>query len=173
MLPNHLMDFVIIPTLKEMGKVRKVFDSEDAQMLMLATACHESECGKYLRQVNNRGGYSTAWGIYQCEPETHDWLLSWCSRDDNRDILNLVNRVLLPDFTPISQLASNLVYATIMCRLRYYLSSLPLPDGDDIDAIANYWGKFYQTGDKDLDQLNSKEKFFITHCKLYAPGYFG
>lgn len=61
-LPAHLRDLIIRPTLVEMGHY-----SPAAEALLLGTAAHESHGGRYLSQI--RG---PARGIYQMEPATHD-----------------------------------------------------------------------------------------------------
>jgi hypothetical protein len=43
------------------------------------------------------------------------------------------------------QLATNLCYATAICRLVYYRRREALPPADDLAGLAAYWKLFYNT----------------------------
>ena len=44
-----------------------------------------------------------------------------------------------------TELVHNLKYATIMARIHYLRVPVPLPKFDDINSLANYYKKFYNT----------------------------
>ncbi|MAZ39686.1 MAG: hypothetical protein CMF49_06160 [Legionellales bacterium] len=168
---QHLYDLVIMPALNELAEARTVLGSRIAKKLVLATACHESACGTYLRQINNDGHYSVARGIFQVEPPTHQWIFNKLMTDDWRDIREKVFNTAYPTLDD-DRLIYDLNYAAKICRLRYYLAPAALPESDDLFHLANYWGKYYQTQDKDLNHLSEKEKTFIAHCKKYGGEIF-
>ena len=64
MNPKQLRELVIRPTLHALGMW-----SQAAEDLMLGTACQESHCGKYIRQVGCSGNIG-AFGIWQMEIAT-------------------------------------------------------------------------------------------------------
>lgn len=53
-----------------------------------------------------------------------------------------------PDGSPDKQqqLATNLAYATAMCRIRYYRAPAAMPsDPNDVNALGTYWKQYYNT----------------------------
>lgn len=104
--------------------------SEAAVALLLGTAATESGFGTFLRQV----GKGPALGAFQMEPTTFD---------------DLVSRRALK-FPPLhgrraSQLETDLELAILMARLKYMDDPKPLPDADDVHAMAKYWKKCYNS----------------------------
>lgn len=164
---KHLYELVIMPALNELAEARTILGSRIAKKLVFATACHESACGTYLRQFSNDGKYTVARGIFQVEPVTHQWIFNRLMREDWKDIKNFVFNTQYP-YLDNDRLVYDLNYAAKICRLRYYLAPDALPADDSLFSLANYWGKYYQTEDKDLDNLSEKEKTFIAHCKKYG-----
>lgn len=159
---QQLRDYVITPTLSEIR-----LWSPSAEQLLLATAAHESHCGEYLKQIGGR-----AVGIFQCEPATH--------RDIFENYLfkrqDLYQRVmgLLPDFltNPTGyvddiNLIGNLFYATAICRIHYLRVPEPMPRLNDMDAMADYWGRHYQTD----NNAEKKQQFREDWAKYVAPVY--
>lgn len=130
--PYHLREYVIKPTLKE-------FDlwSKSAENLLMGTAAQESKLGHYLKQING-----PALGIYQMEPATYTDILA------NVLIRAQINRPILQNYK-FSDNSDPLIYdlqlATLMCRLQYWRWKEPLPDANDIEGLANYWKKYYNT----------------------------
>ena len=132
--PSDLKDEVISPTLDAMG-----MDSRSAVSLLMGTAAHESRLGHFLKQV--RG---PARGIFQMEPATHDDI--WRNYLDRRPPLMVrVEQFLAPAPSRTQQLSTNLVYATAMARIHYWRVPEPLPAWDDIDALARYYKKYWNT----------------------------
>lgn len=132
--PVQFRELVVRPTLDSLG-----LWSPSAEALVLGTAIHESRL-TYLRQ--NGGG--PALGLYQIEPATH--------ADLYRNYLDLrpefkerARRWLASWPDPHSQLATNLAYATAICRLLYHRVPALLPAAGDIDALAAYWKAHYNT----------------------------
>ncbi|WP_208110244.1 hypothetical protein [Methylocaldum gracile] len=131
----QLRDLIIRPTLDALGMYSKA-----AEQLLLGTACHESECGQWLKQ--RWGG--PALGIYQMEPATHgDILNNWLMH--NADLYGRVMRVIGDGRFSADRLVYDLRYATVFCRLHYRRRPEPLPEAGDWPAIAAYHKRFYNT----------------------------
>ncbi|MDB4312143.1 hypothetical protein N9937_01805 [bacterium] len=145
--PRHLRELIIKPVLKMMELY-----SPAAVNLVLGTACVESDCGKYLKQLD--GG--PALGIYQMEQVTHRSL--WVDvLEYNDHLADLINDYLVSSFydyedeetenidSTFKELSGNMYYATAMCRLQYMRFEEPLPHPNDIEGLAKYWKKYYNT----------------------------
>lgn len=135
---QHLRRYVIVPALKAIG-----LHSLAAENLVLGTACQESGGGQYLAQL----GGGPALGIFQMEPATHDdiWrhFLAYDATLANRVINMGASGLGVPP--PSSLMTWNLRYAAAMCRIHYRRVSAPLPDANDIWALAEYWKRYYNT----------------------------
>ena len=133
---------VIKPALEKLG-----LWSIAAEELVLGTAIVESAL-IYLRQ---HGG-GPALGIFQMEPATlHDCYDNYL--DYRADLKAKVDGFLAaqpanPDGTPDkdAQLATNLAFATALCRIRYYRAPAAMPsDPNDVNGLAAYWKQYYNT----------------------------
>ena len=109
---------------------RRGLHSRAAENLLLGTAAQESAFGTYLMQ---RGG--PAIGVFQMEPNTFDGLRGR----------------FIPTFPELvtrdkaGMMESDLDFAAFMCRLRYKVDSMPLPDAANVKALAEYWKRVYNT----------------------------
>ncbi len=132
--PEHFRIYVIRPTLE-----RIALWSQSAENLLLGTALTESGGLKWLHQL----GGGPALGLYQMEPATHDdhWQNFLAYRPGLRE---RVESVLAPG-DKLDQLMTNLAYATAMARVHYLRDPEPLPAADDIEAMAHYWKRVYNT----------------------------
>ena len=154
--PAHLLAEVIEPTLLHVGLY-----SLSAARLVLGTALVESRAA-YLRQ-HPRG---PALSIYQIEPPTFRWLW-WEWLPEHRPGLRercaeLVGAWRATD--PGRDLASNLCFATAMCRIRYLAVPAALPGAADLEGQARYWKRYYNTsGGK------GRAEDYIAAYKKYAP----
>lgn len=134
---GQLREHIIWPVLEDMGLA-----SESAVELLILTAATESHMGKYIKQV--RG---PALGIYQMEPQSHDdvWenFLHY-----KADLSAKVRKWELEQAFPYDnsyQMAGNLYYATAMARVFYLRFDKRLPDHNDIEGLAQYWKKYWNT----------------------------
>jgi hypothetical protein len=130
---------LITETLKESGLYSKA-----AVNLLLGTAAQESHLGRYIRQLKG-----PALGIFQMEPRTHDdiwenFLKYKLKKIEPRFKVGTVNRFHTNSATP-DALVFDLKYAIIMCRLHYFRVSERLPKHDDIEGLARYWKRHYNT----------------------------
>ena len=132
--PNQLRSLIIQPALQAIG-----LWTPAAEQLVLGTACQESMCGTYIKQL----GKGPALGIYQMEPATHNDLhVNFLAF--KRDLNVKVNNLSL-GIAKAEELIWNLNYATAMCRVHYFRIKAPLPAVHDIRAQARYWKKYYNT----------------------------
>ena len=134
---KQFLNTVIKPSLQDMNA-----DSLDARALLLCTAAHESHLGTYLKQQEG-----PALGVYQMEPFTY------------RDIVQnyLAYRIPLSEkilkkggfkiFPFSSELATNLKWSTYFARLHYMRIPEALPSYQNVEQIAQYWKKYYNTMD--------------------------
>lgn len=153
----QLRDLVIIPTLKALDAY-----SESAVNLLLGTCAQESSMGEYLHQV--RG---PALGIFQMEAPTHDDLwknyLSYSLKYSTR-IRGLMNDNAKAN--PAHELITNLSYATAMCRMHYMRVKASLPTADDIQGLAVYWKRHYNT-----EKGKGRMEDFIKNWDHYVAPY--
>ena len=157
---GQFKEHIIIPTLTKMGMM-----SESAVNLLLGTALVESGL-KYIKQI----GGGPALGVYQIEPATlHDLYKNYLVRKPkNERFLNEIVNWRTSEwrtsydgkFTSIrgadtptdeiweyleSSLIGNLFYGTAIARLIYRRRPEPLPEADDVHAMAHYWKSWYNT----------------------------
>ncbi len=129
---SQLSDCIINPVLRILE-----LDAPPAPQLILGTAAVESQMGRYIKQING-----PALSLYQIEPATRDDLFTHFLPAHPK-LLATVNWLKIPHFP--NQLPGNLYYATAICRLIYYRVPEALPEPGDIEGLAKYWKKYYNT----------------------------
>lgn len=132
---KQLREYIIQPVLKEIGCY-----SKNAEELLLLTAAQESHLGTYLHQLD----VGPAKGIYQMEPSTHDDIWENFLRYRKR-LSGKVQQYELSKPNNADQMAGNLYYATAMARCHYLRFSESLPEHNDIEGMAQYYKKYYNT----------------------------
>lgn len=125
-------------------------NTPSAVELLLGTAAQETHLGTYLRQV--RG---PAFGVFQCEPTTFQWLQE--KFQEQYPVLK---------GRDVSELEFDLRLAILMARLRYRIVSKPLPDPTSPQAMAEYWKRFYNGGELG----KGKTEDFIANYKRFVLG---
>lgn len=114
--------------------------SDAAVNLLLGTAAQESAFGTYLRQ---RGG-GPALGVFQMEPDTARDI--WTNYIYFRmELADLIWHTTGEAGHSDRALESNIAYQVVMARLHYRRESEPLPAADDIEGMARYWKRHYNT----------------------------
>ena len=126
---QQLRKYIIRPTLELIG-----YHSEASEELLMLTAAAESELGHYIHQVNG-----PALGIYQMESQTHDDI--WGNWLKYKSLAGIVSSL----GTESKDLIGNLYYATAMTRCHYLRVPEALPKANDIEALAQYHKKYYNT----------------------------
>lgn len=124
--PNQLFEYIVQPTLKEIDMY-----SKSAAALVMGTCAQESDMGTYIKQLN--GG--PAIGIYQMEPATFSDVMDYITRKGKIKIFHNSSEQLLYD----------LKFATTMCRVFYWRFEERLPEHNDVEGLARYWKKYYNT----------------------------
>lgn len=111
--------------------------TDNAINLLVETACQESACGKYIKQING-----PACGIFQIEPNTaKDIIKNFVSYKPN--IRSKLNQIYIQFMSLEDNLKYNLMYSVAMCRIHYMRVSEPIPD--TVEGRAEYWKKYYNT----------------------------
>ena len=134
---KQFMTEIIRPVLTEIGA-----HSTAAERLMLGTAAAES----LLRERRQRGG-GPARGLFQMEPPSHDDIYDNFLDYPGRAVLKqkILATLSSPNADRIRELETNDRYACAMARMQYYRRRDPLPDADDLDGLARYWKRYYNT----------------------------
>jgi len=131
-------DYIVEPVLKELN-----MHSESAVRLVLGTAAQESKFD-FVKQI----GGGPALGLYQMEPATHDdiWQNYLAYKQKLRDkMLYGIGAIWHNDMPRHHLLIGNAFYATAMCRLHYRRVKAWLPQKDNIEQLAMYWKRHYNT----------------------------
>lgn len=116
----------------------KYEDERDVELLML-TAAVESNLGQYIRQ---KGG-GPALGIFQMEPDTEQDI--WRNYIANRKELDWSVVDYCTNIQDDSELEWNLAYAILMARIHYLRKPGKIPPADDIEGLADYYKRHYNT----------------------------
>lgn len=134
--------------------------SEEAVDLLVGTCCQESLLGTYVTQV----GSGNAMGIYQMEERTYDDIVEnfiFFRKDLYKDIINSLDYLIFPD---ADCLIYNMRLSTIMARVHYLRVKEPIPAVGDVEAMAAYWKKYYNTElgkGKESDFVDNYNKFCL------------
>ena len=158
---EQFYELVLKPSLKKLESFNSKINSAESRKLMLATFCHESNAGTYLKQ---RGG-GPALGVYQIEPATAAFIQEYIRRKPS--LLDVIDSSF--PFWHVntgSKLVCDLSLSTVFARIKYWTIPEPIP-GMPIEALANYWGAYYQTDDSDMDYTTEKESRFIYDFQKY------
>jgi len=130
--------------------------SPEAEELLLMLAAHESGLGRHLHQI---GG--PALGLYGMEPATEADI--WASYIAYRPGIAAKIADLCGLCGPShEQLQYNPIYATVMARLKLRQCPGALPLAHDIDAMAIYAKRYYNTP---LGRATA-EKYSLDYCRL-------
>lgn len=129
---NQLVKYSIEPTLKAIGLY-----SESASNLLVMIAAHESVKGYYIVQTTGQ-----AKGVYQMEDATHDYLLSWLKANKPDLYAKVTALVVKPT---AMTMATDLNYAAAMARVFFLRLPEALPAGSDVDAMAAYAKRRWNT----------------------------
>lgn len=132
--------------------------SKEAEELLVFTCANESNGGEYLYQLNGQ-----ALGIYQMEPRTYNDIWQNYLRNHPSLTMRLLSNFNAGYMPEEDRLIYDLRFATAMARIFYARIPEPLPSANDIDAIWNYYKRYYNTydGAAEKDQAIDKYKKFI------------
>ena len=146
---QQLRELIIRPTLQILH-----LDSPEAEELLVFTCAVESKGGTYLKQING-----VALGIYQMEPRTYNdiWQNSIRGRHQLLNILG--SNFGIFQMPNEDRMIYDLQYATIMCRLHYDRVRERLPEANDVNAIWEYYKRYYNTIMGKAEQKESIEAY--------------
>lgn len=156
--PVHLKERVIEPTLSIMEEYNKKINSPAAAQLLQYTSIVESTVGGITYLVQDGG---PALGIFQVEPNTHDDIVY--NFIHKRPILSsLITEDICPHLEA-EYLIGNDFYSACIARLVYWRIPHPLPEYGDLEGMARYWKKYYNT-----PLGKGTEQHFISQVKKYT-----
>lgn len=107
----------------------------NAEILLLMTAAQESRLGTYFNQC---GG--PALGVFQIEPTTIDTIHSFIAAKYPR-----INDQLRTKLTVTEDVMFNFALQVAYARLNYWRFKEPIPPAEDLDGIASYYKKYWNT----------------------------
>lgn len=144
--------FVIVPTLTKLASVANEprLDCEAAVRLVHGTAVHESGL-QALDQIGSGPELGPGIGVFQIEePTARDVLKrlgegAFAGEPTASKLFQVLGDMLAAWPAMAAQLATNLVFATAMARMVFWLVPEPLPMADDIEGLARYWKRWYNT----------------------------
>ena len=141
MQAGQFRDEIVAPVLWRLGMW-----SADAESLMMATAVHESEGLRYVRQ---RGG-GPAMGFFQVEPMTARDVIGRYFRDKVNLRRRFENAVMWREEWHdriAERLLNDMAFNCAVARMVYWQTPEVLPPGNDVLGMAKYWKAHYQKGE--------------------------
>lgn len=111
--------------------------SSNVVNMILETACVESNCGEYIKQLKG-----PACGIFQIEPVTAKDILDHFIFYKPA-LLRKFDQLFNQNLTLEQNLCTNLMFQIFMCRVFYLRFSEIIPD--TVEGRAKYWKKYYNT----------------------------
>ncbi len=151
---------IIVPTLREFEEFGMY--SEAAVNLMLGTVLTESRLSALLQY-----GGGPALGLFQIEPLTLDDIYKrYLQREDKKELLKKVHQFMTVQDIH-EQVVSNLPFAVIMARIRYFVVPEALPSYDDIQALGEYWKKHFNSpgGKGEAHEFVENYKRYVLNIK--------
>ena len=111
--------------------------SSNIVQLLIGTACQESACGEYCKQING-----PACGIFQIEPNTaRDIINNFIMKRAN--LFGNYSRLYNKNLTLEQNLCYNMMFSVFMARVFYLRFAEKIPD--TLEGQAQYWKKYYNT----------------------------
>jgi hypothetical protein len=152
-LNNLLFRKLVESTLKEIDLY-----SKNAEELLMGTAAQEGHMGEYRIQL----GGGPALGIMQIEPTTHDdcWTNFLNYKHELKSRILTVSGLKEPS---VEALQNNDIYSICIARVKYYRDREPIPDYKDLEGLAKYWKRVYNS-----EKGKGKPEEFIKNYKKYV-----
>lgn len=125
--------------------------SPSAVELLMLTCAVESDFGTYIEQITG-----PALGVFQMEPNTHNDI--WDNYLKYRS-----NRVYWDVNNDVESLRYDMKYAIYMARLHYLRVPEPLPNATNVEALARYWKKYYNT-EKGKGRVDNAIQKYKEYC---------
>lgn len=128
--------------------------SPEAMELLIFTCAVESNGGQYLKQING-----PALGIYQMEPVTYNDIWANYINYKGKYALILSSNFDAMRMPSEDRMIYDLRFATAMARMFYVRIKEKLPDFQDVDAIWEYYKKYYNTPKGKAEKVYSIDKY--------------
>jgi hypothetical protein len=135
---HQILVHVVRPALLYIG-----LKGRAAEQLIMGTIWKESGGAEFIKQYPT----GPALGIVQMEPATEKDI--WKNYLKFNQVKRSKVLAMLPAYINSNEderakrLKTDLMYAVVMCRLHYFRVRAPLPKADDIQAMGEYWDKYY------------------------------
>lgn len=146
---DQLREFIIKPALHDL-----VMFCDDAMELLVFTCAVESDGGSYLKQVKG-----PALGIYQMEPATYNDIWQNYLKGNSSLLLRLLSNFGIHYMPSEDRLIYDLKFATAMSRLFYARVPEPIPNTKDVDALWEYYKRYYNTEGGAAKKVSSLLKY--------------
>ena len=136
----NVVQGVVTPALQRLGN----YGPTDATLV----GCIGYAESKYDRTIQTGRGPALSW--WQIEPRTCGFVLSNLLEHHNQAYGNLMSLIVQHHdpgrfLDPAGLLHTCPMYAAAICRGFFLHVPEPLPDFEDLEAIARYWKKYYNT----------------------------
>lgn len=157
---SHFKDLIVVPALAQVGEAieRPQFYSESAINLIMGTGIAESRLSA-LRQI----GGGPAGGLLQIEPPTFDDVYCRYLQQESKAELLRAIRFFMNEEEPYVQVIGCMKFAVLIARVRYWMVEEKLPNHDDVDGLAYYYKKYYNT----YEGKGSEAKFKTGYQRYY------
>ena len=134
--------------------------SPSAEVLLLGTALAESG----LRTVKQYDS-GPAISFFQIEPNTYKDVVAYINR--KKEIKEKLLSSLYMDIFPYHEcLTWNMRLSVIIARMLYWRVPSPLPRPNDIEGMARYWKKYYNTS-----KGKGTQEHFIEQWRAHQHGF--
>ena len=158
---DDLIFCVIRPALQSIAMA-----APKAIALVAGTCAAESLGGDYLIQSSFVPGhdiraFTGGLGIFQMQHDDHDDIVKNYFPRDPTTAGKMV--AAFGSFTA-ERLVTDLLYAAAFCRIHYLRNDEPLPDYNNVSALASYWKRYYNSSHGAGDDAH-----FINNYALVAP----
>lgn len=162
---TDLRSLVIRPTLEQLDDW-----SPAAENLLLGTAAQESQLGFRLDTSHAHANDSQGQGLYRISARTHIQVWDEFLITNPELASRLRGLASQQQFlkAPHQELITNLSYATGVAWMIYKRHKIALPHADDVEALGDYWLKYFSKRDGDNYEMGDceMEQFVTTYRKL-------
>ncbi len=128
--------------------------SKNAEELLVFTCAAESLGGTLLHQIKG-----PALGIFQMEPNTYTDIWTNYIRNRNKLATLMALNMECSRIPPLERMIYDLHFATAMARIHYARVQENLPDAANVDAIWDYYKKYYNTEQGKAKKEDSVKKY--------------
>jgi hypothetical protein len=156
--PDQFLRHVIRPALGAMAEVDARYNHPTAERLLIGTSIKESGLVHLEQKAHADGRKGPAVSMFQIEPFTFNDV--WERRVKPNDKLrHAVLSFCFVGIPLLKQLPGNQHLACAIARLKYFDAPAALPAPTDVNGMAMYWGRYYQTQSVRAQMLDWAAKY--------------